>query len=285
MNSVTLNGRDRELTRERFTFDRVTEDVDFLLIDDAHHYLDFDFFFKCITDSWNIQAKHLKSYEIPFERSPKMAISTNYSPKNFDTPVHGRLLFMVFSDYYHEKTPDNDYRETRTIRNDFNMELHDLMYHADDWNTDINFLTDCLQFYLSTVGKQVKINPPMKNIQQRMYESNMGEEGFHEWALTYFSTEGDNVNKAIIRSVAHDNYIDTCKPQKFKTMQKFNKGLQAFCRKYGYTLNPKDMHTTNGRIQEKIDGKMHDMIYVQTVQTALFPINSSDSDSSIETPF
>ena len=262
MKSVTFPGRNPKLTENQFLYDRITEHTDFVLIDDANQYLDFNFFFDAITGDWIINPKNNKSYEIPFELAPKMAITTNFTPRSIDPSTQARLLYMVFSDWYHEKTDNNDYFETRSIRDDFNMDLHDGLYPVDDWNADINFMVDCLQFYLTTIGRNVKINPPMKNVQQRILLAEMVKD-FHDWALTYFSSDGGNTDKLVIKEDAKNDFMKSANMPKLST-QKFTSSLKAFCRKYDYTFNPKPYLNKQNRISRSIDNKTCDMIYVQT---------------------
>ena len=51
-------------------------------------------------------------------RAEIRSLLRNYVPKEFDGSSVGRMLFVVFSDYYHQRTEDNDYLETRQIRTD-----------------------------------------------------------------------------------------------------------------------------------------------------------------------
>ena len=262
MKSVTFPGRNPKLTENQHIYDRITEHTDYVLIDDANQYLDFNFFFDTITGDWIVNPKNNKSYEIPFELAPKMAITTNFTPRSADPSTQARLLYTVFSDYYHEKTDDNDYRETRSIRDDFGIDLHDGLYPADDWNADINFWVDCLQFYLTTVGRNIKINPPMKNVQQRIMMTEMGQH-FHDWAIVYFSPDGENTDKMLVREDVLKDFITTANLPKYTT-KKFTSSLKAFCRKYGYTLNPKAYRNNQDRIIRKHNEKACEMIYVQT---------------------
>src|SRR5690606_35311832 len=48
---VVLKGRDPKLTQNDFIYSSVTEDTDYILIDDAHQYLNFGYFFSEITGS------------------------------------------------------------------------------------------------------------------------------------------------------------------------------------------------------------------------------------------
>jgi len=271
------------MTDNPHIYDRVTEHTDFVLVDDADQYLDYNFFFDTITGDWNVNPKNNKTYEIPFETAPKMAITTNYAPRSADPSTQARLLYTVFSDYYHEKTDENDYRETRTIRDDFGMDLHDGLYPADDWNADINFMVDCLQFYLATIGRSVKINPPMKNVQQRTLMAEMGQQ-FFDWALIYFSADSGNIDVMRPKEDAMKDFINAGNIKNWST-QKFTKSLKAFCRKHGYTLNPKAYQNNQGRIIRKLNDKATEMIYVQTAAEINLSELNSQNYEGLQCPY
>jgi hypothetical protein len=266
--TVILEGQDLNMTTNKHVFERVTEHTDYVLVDDADRHLNFKFFYNRITGDWIINPKNNRSYEIPYEHAPKMCITTNHAPKSDDPSTQARLLYTVFSDWYHEKAGKHNYRETRTIRDDFGMELHGSLYSAEDWNRDINFLADCLQFYLTTFksGRSVKINPPMKNVMMRIYDMKMREPSFQDWALTYFSPESGNTNKNIIRKTAIDDFHEIANLGRKWTPKIFMDALDSFCLKHGYTLNPKCFLNSQRRNTKTIEGKTHDMIYVQTGQ-------------------
>ena len=107
-----------------------------------------------------VNPKNNQSFTIPFEESPKIAFTTNYVPADFDPSSEARLLYMVFSDYYHQKTEDNDYLESRSIRDDFGKDLFSKTYSEEEWNQDLNFILQCVKFYLSVSGEPVKLLPP-----------------------------------------------------------------------------------------------------------------------------
>lgn len=82
------------------------EFTDLLNVDDAQKYLKFSEFYAVITGNMPVGRKQLKTLEIPFEKSPKLVISSNFSPPNMDSSTMRRLLFVVFSDYYHKQTDE-----------------------------------------------------------------------------------------------------------------------------------------------------------------------------------
>ncbi len=163
------------------------------------------------------------------------------------------------------------------------MDLHDNLYPADDWNADINFFVDCLQFYLTTIGRSIKINPPMKNIQQRTLLAMMGQH-FHDWALVYFSPDGGNTDKMLVKEETMKDFVNASNAKNWTT-QKFTKALKSFCRKYGYTLNPKEYQNGQGRIIRKHNEKATEHIYVQTTEEIDVTELSKQSYEGQSTPF
>lgn len=258
--SVTLPGRNPEIIKNPHIYDRVTEYTDYILVDDADRYLPFAFFYDTITGVMTVNPKNNQSYEIPFMKSPKFCFTSNFPLQNSDDSTEARVLYTSFSDYYHEKTEQNNYRETRKVADSFGKNLFD-DYTDDEWNADLNFFAQCLKFYLSIPSPR-RINPPMGNVSLRKMLTDMGN-NFKEWADTYFDQTGDKVNTFVVREDALDAFIKSTKTTRWTT-NKFTKALKAFCAYNNYTLNPKDLHNSQGRISRKVDGVVRDMIYIKT---------------------
>ena len=72
-----------------------------VLVDDCAEYLPIKEFYDSISMDMTINAKNVASYTLPFEESPKFAFTTNYVPKEFNQSSRQRMLYLVFSDYYH----------------------------------------------------------------------------------------------------------------------------------------------------------------------------------------
>jgi hypothetical protein len=96
--------------------------------------------------------------------------------RRHDPSTEGRLWPQVFSDYYHVRTPKNDYRETRTIRDDIGCNLFGAEYPEADWQADIAFMMQCLQFYLSLPVEQRRIMPPMGRVERREQRAAIGRD-------------------------------------------------------------------------------------------------------------
>lgn len=262
MKSVTLNGRNPKLTENPHVYDRVTEHTDYILVDDADQYLNFGFFFNALQGDMEVNPKNNQSYEIPFEHVPKFCITSNFTLRNIDPSTEGRILYTVFSDYYHVCTEGEDYTEDFTIRDDFGKNLF-LDYTEEEWNYDFNFFAECLRFYLS-VPREIKINPPMDNVTKRNLRTEMGE-AFKNWADVYFDAKEGNCDKLLQRDLAFKDFAEKSGQHKWTT-NKFTKALKAWCRytEYVSMLNPPQFRNSSGRIIRKLDGEAAEMIFVQT---------------------
>lgn len=282
MQTVNLSGRNPKLLDNPHVFDQVDQHTDFILVDDCDRYFPIIQFYDNITSGMTVNPKNNKSFFIEFEDSPKFGFTTNYVPREFDPSTSARLLYMVFSDYYHEKTVENDYLETRSIRDDFGRNLMTKNdYSEEDWNQDCNFFAQCLQFYLSMVELGIKIQPPMDNIVKRKYKADMGA-NFEDWAYSYFAEDGENVNTFVQREKAHDDFIAFAKVSKgFWTMQRFTKALRGFAELCPYIceLNPQELLNSNGRLLKKVDGQTKEMIYLRTQPKKISTTSQETNDN------
>lgn len=267
---LKLSGRNPKLLENQFAFEQVSKHLGIVVVDDCDEYLPFKQFYDNITSDITINTKNVSAYTLTFNEAPKFAFTTNYVPKEFDPSSVGRMIFVVFSDYYHQQTEDNNYLETRQIRTDFNKDLFGSSYTEAEWEADINFMLQCVRFYLSVSHLPVKIEPRMDNIIFRKYLRDMSD-NFRDWAEGFFSLDGGNLDKEIVREQAFEAYKRFSGVSKI-TMQKFSKSLKGFCYTCDYIeeLNPVDMHNSGSRIMRRIEDPLthqktqKEMIYIRS---------------------
>lgn len=263
LNSVKLSGRNKKLLDNQHVYDQVTKDTEMILIDDCNRFITPDLFFDSITSDLNVNPKNQPSYTIKYEDSPKFSFTTNYVPKQFDPSSVGRLLFLVFSDYYHIKTSENDYKENRQIYHDFNKALFN-EYTEDEFNADINFCAQCTQFYMSCVDHDLKPQPNLDNIIRRSYKATMTE-NFEDWANSYFAKNSTHLNCFIDRQLTYLKCKNETGQNKL-TANAFLKQLKAFVALTPYIeeLNPEEFTTSNGRIIKNVNGESREMLYLKS---------------------
>lgn len=264
-----IKGRDNKVTSNDFIYHGVTEDTDFVFIDDANQYLDFGFFFSEITGSLKVNPKNGQPFEIPFSKSPKFVITSNYTVRDLDPSTARRILYTVFSDYYHANL-NGEYKQERTVSSDFEGRNLYRDFTNEEWNLYYNFCAQCLQFFLQW---PTKIDPPMGNVEMRNLRTEMGEV-FEGWAEGYFQQtqicEGDfnkeeykYLDNYVVRHIMFDTFQKESKNTKWSST-KFKKALNAFCKLKGWVLNPQDLCNQDRKIVQTIDGKSAEVFYIKT---------------------
>ena len=281
---VSLDGRNKHLTENQHYLERFDEDTDILWLDDAIKYFDFDSFYTLATGSMIVNSKHVKSKEIGFNSSPKIAITSNFAPNRFDESTLRRLLFVPMSDWYHQKTEFNDYEETRRISDDFGQNLFGPDYTPEQWNADINFLIDCLQFFLQQKERKNVVRADLHNIYSRINLSIMGDQ-FNEWAEGYFLPGGPNLDVMIRKSEVFNDFV-AATGLKLWSSSKFSRALQSFVRNnshYIECINPPELcpDSTPGRIVRKVANRTEYYIYMKTVGNAVCERYKDDIDAPV----
>lgn len=255
--NVSLSGRNPMLTKNPHIYDKVTKQIDMIIVDDCSEYLQFDFFYGDITGDMNPNPKQTQSYSIPFDESPKFWFDSNFGDRDSSESTMRRKLVTSFSDYYHEN--NGSYQETRQPADDFDGKRLFYDFTATDWNLMFNSLGYFNHFYLSSPDK---VKPPMNNIQKRNLLSFMGNR-FFEWAEIYFGVESRRLDKIISKRVAKDDYTSSEKIRDLST-QKFTEYCKKYAAYHGYEFNPAELLNTQGRILREIDGQREEGIYFGT---------------------
>lgn len=280
LQTKTIAGRYTKITDNPHIYDGVDEFTSLIFVDDCHEYLKYDFFFTALTDTLTVNPKFVRELEIPFESSPKFGFTSNFPLKNADPSTKARLIFTVFSDFFHaEPDEENHYKSSRSIADWVGKNLFSSAYTEEDWNRFFNFCAQAIQFYLS-FGMR-KVNPPMAEVSLRMDRSEMGDV-FFEWAEVFFSKDSGNLDSLVEQKQILEEFNKT-NNLKWST-RKLKSALKAFCRYKNQTtgfmlLNPKEMQNTDGRIIKRnaSDNKPSEFIYIQTNPQLNHSIKSFES--------
>lgn len=266
MTCVKLSGRNPSLLENSFVYDQVTRQTDLIRVDDCAKYFKTEQMYDLITDDMVVNPKNFSSFTIPYAESPKVAFTTNYIPADFSASTDARLLYVVFSDYYHNQSPGSDYGESRTIFDDFGKNLYGPDYSEEEWNADFNFMMQALRFYLSLAGENIKIQPDISDIMVRKYKAEMGA-NFEDWADGYFAPESGHLDILIVRQEAFENFQRTTNMKNLK-MQWFSRALQAYANLHAgeVELNPAELLNGSGRLirRNPQTGVATEYIYMKT---------------------
>ena len=264
---LCLEAKSQYFTERPFIFGGMESDTRVVFVDECHKDLDWGFFLGKITGNLTVEKKGIDPYSIPFTESPKFLIGTNYVVKNTDSSTVARMLVVPFSDYYHQQTPKNTYRESRSVRDDLG---HDLMTDEyEGWLADVQFVLQCEQFYLSQLPTGRRIEPPMDNVRRRQQRASLGKI-FEAWASDYFAPGSPNLDVKLVQANVVTDYLSET-GQHSVNKGIFTQKLKAYCEYADHIdcYNPKDVTGNMGdgeRWRVKDNGKLIQYIYVRSSQ-------------------
>lgn len=153
--------------REWFGLSSVELNTEVLSFDDTDRNFNFELIFPLMTTGMFIRRKYRNHVFVPFEKSPKVAITTNYAINGSSSSYRRRMYeFEVSSTYSADYSPRDKFG-----RNFF-----------DDWNdNDWNIFYNTMFIYLQVFLKEGLIESEPINLQLTKL-INMTSEEFVEWA-------------------------------------------------------------------------------------------------------
>lgn len=153
-NVVVIDGKKYD-NKGDFVYQRVSIDSQILAFDDVRRNFNFEDLFPLITEGVTVNRKNKDEIFIPFERSPKILITTNYVIKGHGHSHERRRHEIEFYQYFNANhTPVKEYG--RLLFDDWD---------ANDWARFDNFMVFNLQFYL-TKGL---LSAPLENAERKRY--------------------------------------------------------------------------------------------------------------------
>ena len=135
---VVIDGKSFNFEKS-FPYQLVSADTQILCFDDVKKHFDFERLFSVITEGLTLEKKNKDAIKIPFSKSPKVAITTNYAIKGAGNSFARRKWELELHQYYTMSfTPRDDFGK---------MMFGD--WNDDDWCEFDNYMIGCLRFYLA----------------------------------------------------------------------------------------------------------------------------------------
>jgi len=236
---VVIDGK--AFTFERsFAYQLVSADTQILCFDDVKKYFDFERLFSVVTEGLTLEKKNKDAIKIPFSKSPKIAITTNYAIKGTGNSFARRKWELEFFQYYSKGfTPLDEFG--KLMFGDWNDE---------DWCEFDNYMIGCLIGYLSTGLVKSKF----VNLKIRQLSAETSHE-FIEWCGLIADAQDRDVSlENNVRLYKNDLYSDFINeypdygPKSKMTISrsKFYKWLVAYCM-YKENTMPEEGRDPNGR--------------------------------------
>jgi len=134
---VVVDGKSFDFSKS-FAYQLVSADTQILCFDDVKKFFDFERLFSVVTEGLTLEKKNKDAIKIPFSKSPKVAITTNYIIKGSGNSFLRRKWELELSQHYtKEFTPLVEFGKH------FFGEWDD-----NEWCQFDNFMISCLQLYL-----------------------------------------------------------------------------------------------------------------------------------------
>lgn len=136
---VVIDGKSFTFERS-FAYQLVSADTQILCFDDVKKHFDFERLFSVVTEGLTLEKKNKDAIKIPFSKSPKIAITTNYAIKGSGNSFARRKWELELHQYYSKAfTPLDEFG--KLMFGDWN---------DDDWCEFDNYMIGCLKSYLKT---------------------------------------------------------------------------------------------------------------------------------------
>ena len=184
----------KSFTFERsFAYQLVSADTQILCFDDVKKHFDFERLFSVVTEGLTLEKKNKDAIKIPFSKSPKIAITTNYAIKGAGNSFARRKWELELHQYYKKDfTPLDEFG--KLMFGDWN---------DDDWCEFDNYMIRCLSSYLSTG----LIKSKFVNLKIRQLSAETSHE-FIEWCGLVDSQERSTTLDTGIRLYKNDLYFN-----------------------------------------------------------------------------
>ena len=188
---VVIDGKSFNFEKS-FAYQLVSADTQILCFDDVKKAFDFERLFSVVTEGLTLEKKNKDAIKIPFSKSPKVAITTNYAINGEGTSFERRKWELELTQHY-----TKDFTPL--------VEFGRLMFGEwddDEWCQFDNYMISNLQLYLENgLLKSAFVNLAIRKLSGRTSHD------FIEWCGILNNTEGDkfSVDKRMYMS---DLYLD-----------------------------------------------------------------------------
>ena len=123
-----------------FPYQTVSADTQILLFDDVKKHFDFERLFSVITEGLTLEKKNKDAIKIPYTKSPKVAITTNYAIKGSGNSFARRKWEVELHQHYNRNNTPYD---------EFGKHLFE-DWDRDEWCLFDSYMVNCLSSYMRT---------------------------------------------------------------------------------------------------------------------------------------
>ena len=189
---VTIDGKSFAFERS-FAYQLVSADTQILVFDDVKKYFDFERLFSVVTEGLTLEKKNKDAIKIPFSKSPKIAITTNYAIKGAGNSFERRKWELELYQHYNKNyTPIDEFG--KLLFGEWN---------EDEWCDFDNYMIHCLQMYLN----EGLIKSKFVNLKIRKLSAETSHD-FIEWCGLISETEQNEKLEINVKLNKQQLYFD-----------------------------------------------------------------------------
>ena len=187
---VTIDGKSFNFEKS-FAYQLVSADTQILVFDDVKKNFDFERLFSVVTEGLTLEKKNKDAIKIPFSKSPKIAITTNYAIRGAGNSFARRKWELELHQHYNKGyTPLDEFG--RLMFGDWS---------EDDWCEFDNYMIKCLQYYMTYGLKESSF----VNLKVRQLSAETSHD-FIEWCGLIKDQVGCDLIQYNTRIYKHDLY-------------------------------------------------------------------------------
>jgi hypothetical protein len=210
---VIIDGKAFDPNKGDFIYQRVDLDTQILAFDDVKKSFNFEAIFSLITEGITVNRKNKDEIFIPFERAPKVIITTNYVINGSGSSHARRRHEIEFHQYFNESRSPIDV---------YGRLLFD-SWNSDDWASFDCYMLSNLQNYLTDGLQSVKsINSEAKRVIQATSKD------FYDWATEYEWTDTRHYIASMNNSFTEMTGNNNVSPKRFAQWVRTYLGYKSF---------------------------------------------------------
>jgi len=189
---VTIDGKSFAFERT-FAYQLVSADTQILVFDDVKKHFDFERLFSVVTEGLILEKKNKDAIKIPFSKSPKISITTNYAIKGAGNSFARRKWELELHQHYDKDfTPLDEFKK--------------LMF--GDWDDSAwcqfdNYMIGCLQNYLDRGLQRSKF----VNLKVRQLSAETSHD-FIDWCGLIKGSQYNSLLEVDIKNYKHTLYLE-----------------------------------------------------------------------------
>ena len=224
-----------------FPYQTVSADTQIIVFDDVKKHFDFERLFSVVTEGITLEKKNKDAIKIQFERSPKIAITTNYAIKGTGNSFARRKWELELHQYYNNNfTPLDEFGKVMFAD-----------WCEEQWCQFDNYMIECLKNFINNG----LVKAQFVNQRIRALSANTCHE-FIDWCGLIGGDISENLSRLInggstLKQELYNEFIDdnpdfAPKSKMSISRIKFYKWVNFFCQYKGEAA-PEEWRDANGK--------------------------------------